>query len=333
MPTQMAGFRGIGRIDQHDRDARSLRLVGHKLPQLIERPTVVVVALRFADFRPLPDAFEVFEGNLTLGSLSLLDKLFTDRVVNRAHMTCLFAGQPFQKPFGFFRAFALERAPDFRVVGTQTVHLCGFVGPCIGIDRHTPPAKIDTQRARGCLRDRGRTFELDVQEEHAITPLDQRRTRRCVALEPSFLVVAKRGLNPLSAVQERQTEGPIPLAEAEDALIVVNRRGFKRRMGLALDLQCRTDTRNGTNGKVRRQTKAVPHVLIAGMLDLDFVARMDGASHLSDAVARVRKRGKRRVDFSALFLGWHELAGQRSYGVHRECYRIPRKTPPLRAGI
>lgn len=47
---------------------------------------------------------------------------------------------------------------------------------------------------------------------------------------------------------------------------------------------------------------------------------MDGASHLSDEVARVCKRGKRRVDFSALFLGWQELAGQRSYGVYRKYY-------------
>ncbi len=191
---QMACLRRVGRINKHQRHTSRLRLVGHKLPQLVEAPTVVAIPLRFVDLRPLSDALEVFQGNLPLGGLGCFDKLFADRVVDRSHMPCLSAREPFQKSLGFFRAFALERPEDLRVVGTQALHLRGFVGACIRIDRYTASAKINTKRASGRVGRWSRTFELDMQEERAITPFDECGTRRRLAFEPSLLVCTKRGL-------------------------------------------------------------------------------------------------------------------------------------------
>ena len=139
-----------------------------------------------ADLRPLEDTRQIFEGNLALRGLCLLDKLFTDRMVNRSHMALLASREPFQKSFGFFRAFGLERTPYFGIAGTHRVDLGGFVGLCIRIDCHTLSAQIDTERACGSLWERSRTFELDMQEERAITAFDQRGTRRRVALSRPF---------------------------------------------------------------------------------------------------------------------------------------------------
>ena len=89
MPTQMAGLRGIGRINEHQRDTSGVGLIGHELPQLVEAPTVVVVALWLANPCPLTDARQIFQGNLPLCCLRLLDKSFTDRMVDRSHMALL----------------------------------------------------------------------------------------------------------------------------------------------------------------------------------------------------------------------------------------------------
>src|SRR5262249_48203940 len=109
MATYMARLGRIGRINKHEWHTRRLRFVGHKLPQLVKAPTVVAGAVRLADFGALANARQVFQGKLARGRLCSLDKLLADRVVDRSHMACLSAGQPFQKPRGFFRAFALER--------------------------------------------------------------------------------------------------------------------------------------------------------------------------------------------------------------------------------
>jgi len=320
MPAQMASLRRVGWINKHDRHPSSLGLVRDKLPQLEERPTVVVVALRLADLRTLPDTLQVFQRNLSLGCPGCLHDLLTDGVVDRPHVACLSAREPFQKPLRFLRAFALERTPDFGIVRTEPLNLRGFVGAGIGIDRDTPSAKIDAQRAGWCVGRRNGAFELDMQEERAITTLDERGTGRCLALEPPLLVVAKHGLKPCACVQERQAQGPVPFPEAENALIVVHRGGLKRRVDFALDLQSGTDMRNGANDQVGRQAKAASDLRIAGMLHLDLVTRMDLAHHIGNEVAGVCKGDKRGVEFGALLWGWRKFAGYRSYAVHRGHY-------------
>src|SRR5215216_3348159 len=170
MVATMTDFRGIGRIDQYQRHTSRFRLVGHKLPQLVEAPTVVRVALRLADLGALPNARQIFEGYLALGGLGLLDKLFTDAMVDRSHMALLPPRQPFQKPFGFLRAFGLERTSDLGIVGTQSVDLGCFIGLCVGINRDPASTKINAKRACGYQGIRNRTFELDVQQESTIAP-------------------------------------------------------------------------------------------------------------------------------------------------------------------
>jgi hypothetical protein len=316
--TQMTCLRRIGRINKHKRHASRFSLVGHKLPQLVEAPTVVVVALGSTDLRPLANASQIFEGHLAPSGLCLLDKLLTDPVVDRSHMALLSSRQPFQKPFGFLRAFRLERTSDLGVVGTHPIDFGGFIGLCIGIDRHTSSAQIDAQRARGCLWKRSRTFELDMQEVRAIAALAQRGTRGSVAFESSLLVVTKRRVKPCTTVEQRQREGPVPFPEAEDTLIIVNRCGLKARMRLALDLQGRTDTSNGAYRQICRQSKLRPHIGVAGMLELHLVGGVLPPCDVRNEVAGVCKGDKRRIDLSALLWGWRQFTRQCAYRLHRE---------------
>ena len=150
LPTTMAGLRGIGRRDQHQRYPGILGFVGHKLPQLIEGPTVLVVALRLTALGALPNAGQVFQGNLPLALAGRLDDPSADDVVNRPHMPFLSARQPFQEPFGPPCAFGLQSTADFGVVGTETLDLGRFVHRAIGIHGHATSAQINAQRAGWC---------------------------------------------------------------------------------------------------------------------------------------------------------------------------------------
>ena len=213
MVAPMTGLRGIGRIHKHQRHTSGVRLVGHKLPQLVEAPAMVAIPLLLAELGPLSNARQVFEGNLALCRLGFLDELLADPVVNRSHMALLSPRQPFQQAFGLLCAFGLERTPHLGVVGTQLMDLSRFLARGIGIDRHTASAQINTERAVYRQRSWGMAFELDMQQERAITPFHQCRAGRRLAFQPSFLVVAQGGLKPNTAVEQCQTERSSPTPE------------------------------------------------------------------------------------------------------------------------
>lgn len=214
--TLMTGSRGVGGIDRHHGHTSVLRLVHHELPELVEGPTVVAVALGFADPGALPNAGQVFESNLSSCGACRLDNLTANDMVERSHMPSLPTRQAFQGAFGALRPFGLEGTADCGVVGTQPHDGGGFVGSSIGIHRDTPSAQINTQRTGWCLERWGGTGELDMQKERPIPALAQCR------------------LKALSTVEQGQAEGPVPFAETEYALIVVNRGGGKGRMGFFL---------------------------------------------------------------------------------------------------
>lgn len=316
MVAPMTDFRGVSRIDKHQRDTSRLSLVGDKLPQLVKRPTGVAVALRLAHLRPLPNARQVFQGNLALRRMSFLDKLFADPVVDRSHVALLSPRQPFQKPLRFLRAFGLKRTPDFGIAGTHAVDLGGFVELLVGIDCDTASPEINTQRACGCQRDRSGSFELHMQEECPITAFDEHRTRRRLSLEASFLEVTQGGLKTCTATQKRQTESPIPFPEAEDACIVVHRGRRKGRMHLGRDFERRTDASYGTDSKIRRQTKPRAYLSVASLLHFDLIRCVFFPRHISNKSTRIGKSHKRRIQLKALLVSWREFAGNRAYCLH-----------------
>jgi len=157
-----------------------------------------------------------------------------------------------------------------------------------------------------------------VQEERAIPSLDQGCTARKTAFEPAFLIVAQRRRKPCSTMQQCQAAGPVPLAKAEDALVVVHRCGLECRVHLGRNLERRTDARNGPNGQIGRQAKAPADVVVAGMLERHFVTRMERACQLSDKVAGIREGHKRSVQLSALLIGRRKFTGNRAYRFHED---------------
>ena len=178
-------------------------------------------------------------------------------------------------------------------------------------------AQVHAKDISGLSRCGRRTFELDMQEVGAIAALDQRGTRGHVAFQSALLVVAKRGFEPCTLVQERQAERPIPFPETEDTLVVVNRRGLKGRMGSGFHLQRGTDTGNGAYRQIGRQAELCPDIRVAGVLHLHLVRGVLPPCHVRNEVAGVGKGDKRRVNLSALLWGGRQFTGKCAYGLHR----------------
>lgn len=81
MPARGAATRGVARIDQHDGNARPLRLVGNKGAQLKERPAMQDRALLPASPHPRANALQVLQGKRTLCAFGNRYQPFADRVV------------------------------------------------------------------------------------------------------------------------------------------------------------------------------------------------------------------------------------------------------------
>jgi hypothetical protein len=319
-PTDMAGFRGIGRVYQYDCDSSILGLIGDELPKLVEGPRGMPIPLHFADMGPLSDPGQIFQSNVLLADACGLDNASTDAVVDRVHMPSLPSREAFQGALGAFRPFGLERAADFGVVGTEPFDFGRVVWHAVGIDRHTAPPEINAQGTSGLLWPGALALDLHVYEERAIPALHEGRTGGRLAFEPSLLPGAKHRLQALSAGKQGQAEGPVPFPETEDALIVVDRGRIEGRMGFRLDLEGGTDTGNGTNRQIGRQAEALPHLAVACVLDLHLVGRVDLPDHVGNVVAGIRKGTQGRVQFGALHGSGEKLAGYGSYRFHRREY-------------
>ncbi len=71
MPTNRTGLAGVGRIDQHHRDAGWLGFVAHHLAQLAKGPAVQPGALAAPDPDPRAQAPQVFQRQGPLRALGL----------------------------------------------------------------------------------------------------------------------------------------------------------------------------------------------------------------------------------------------------------------------
>src|SRR4051794_21299307 len=79
MTTRGAGTAGVARIDDLDRHACQLRLVGQERIELGERPTREPIASVGAPSgNPFANTAEVFDGNPAPGALGLGDDRFAD---------------------------------------------------------------------------------------------------------------------------------------------------------------------------------------------------------------------------------------------------------------
>lgn len=139
----MTGLRRIGRVHQDQTGTSILSFVSEKLPELIKRPTGLMVALSLSDLHPLAYPRQVFQRNRSDRVLCGIHNAAADDVVDVAHMPTFPARQAFQGALSALRPLGLERAADFGVVPTKPVNFFSFVDSSIGIDGDAAATKIN----------------------------------------------------------------------------------------------------------------------------------------------------------------------------------------------
>ncbi len=324
--TGVAHLRGVGRRHKMQHNTGILRLVRHKRPQLVKRPTVAVAALTLAPgllIGALTNTRQVFQSDGSLRLQRGRNQILADLMVGLALKTSFPPRQPCQKlptstssASRAFRGFFLERSPQPAIAIAYRCQVLSTPVLIIAGVGNIGTSQINPQHIRGLSGYGRRAFGLNMQKERAIAALDQRGTGGHLSFEPSLLPLPQHGLKTFSTVQERQAKRPVPLSKAENALIVVNRRGLKRRMGFALDLQRRTHASDSPDGEIGGQAKLCTHVLITDMLERDLVGRVLTPCDVRNEVARSRKGTQRSIKFNTLLWGWRKLTGYRAYGVH-----------------
>ena len=95
-------------VDKDHRDTSALRLVDNKLSQLPKAPPTLLVALAFANRRPVTYARQVFQGKRGLRVFGMGDKLCGNVVIHPPAKTRLLPGHLSQTAFGLFRPPRLE---------------------------------------------------------------------------------------------------------------------------------------------------------------------------------------------------------------------------------
>ncbi len=318
MPAARARAGRVAWVNRQHEDTLACGLVGYEGAHLKECPSFEPTALSLASRCPVPNPCKMLAGDGRPCVFGFGDQSVTNSVVLiRPH-----AGFPQpdfpQLPLGTFGAGTLAGSTHARIALTACFH--AIPTECLAVIRggEVLDAQIDANNASRLLGIWSAVHQNDVQEETSVPSFAQRSTARNTAFESALLIVAQRRLKPRSAVEQRQTKGPIPLPKAENTLIVVNRCGLKGRVHLGRDFQRRTHPRNGPNSQVGRQAEALADVVVAGMLELHLVTRMDRTRDVSHKVAGIGEGHKRSVQFGALLIGRHKFTGNRAYRFHKD---------------
>ena len=320
MPTGRTGLGGVAWVHRHHQNPFTFGLVSYEGAHLIERPSLESTALGFPSCCPGPYACEVFTGDSRAGVFGFGDQSVTNAMIFIGPHARFPQTDFVQLPLGTLRACSLARSTH--TPAALAARFNGIAAKVFAVIRccQVLDAQIDANDLAGRVGIWRSVYQYNMQKEHAIPPFDKRGAPRMAARQLALLVGTKHGVKMRSGVQERQTEGPISLPEAEDTLVVVHRGRRKGRVGFLGNLERSTDTRNGPNRQIGRQPKAAADFSVAGMLDDDFVARMDLTSYVRNVVAGIGKGHQRRVEFNALLWGRRKFAGNRANGVHSGHY-------------
>ena len=328
MQADMAHLRRIGRRNEMHHDPSVFSLVRHELPQLEEGPTIAAPAFRLLPgllVGALADAGQVFQGEGTTGAEGIANQVFADFVVGLALKAVFTPRQPCQKlptsapaTSGAFRGFLLYARPytavpitdGGQVLSTPVLIIAG-VGNVRASQVHAQDISAVSARWRLAC-------DLDMHVVGTIAAFDQRGTGGLLTFQAALLVRTKDGRKAFSTTQERQADGPVPCPKAEDTLIIVNGGGLERRVRFALDLERGTDTGNGTNSEIGRQTEACPYLAVTGMLHLHLIGGVLAPGHVGNVVAGIRKGDKRRIEVDDLLWCWGQFTGHGSYSLHTE---------------
>ena len=295
----MATFlRSMPGIYRNDRNTDALGFVLNKGPQLIERPFAELFSLLSSN--RFPKALEIFDPDGSFGVFGNRNDSFTDNVVRVPLEPGFSPGEFFEMPLGRFAASFLKGGFDPGHANADNIDRSAGEVLSVGSRGDVLDSHIDAEKTLGLSRRRSIGRQLDVKKENAIFSLHENRRGRMLSKEGILLSDSEFALDSLAGMEQGQAESPVPFPEGKNASVVINAHRGKDGMRFGWNLERRAYPGDGSNGQIGRQAKALPDFPIAGLLDLDFIGRMDLSGDFGDSVASCGKCLERRVNLGAL---------------------------------
>lgn len=326
MQAVCTGLGRVARIDIHDPDASTSRLVLNELLQLVERPRVQFAPLPFAEPTPIPNALEAFKDDGQPMLFGKGNKLLADLVVDPFLVTSLPTGKPFECPATrLARGFAagvclrLQRrsyiSAMLAVVGKilpLKLVSCGISGDMAQPEINTEGGvNIRVLGRFGCV-----LFYLNVKVKTILPSSLECRTGGLLSSECLPLKVAKSQREDTTPVQQAQADRLARQVQFEDAGVIVDAGGLELAMPRLGIGQSGRNPSNSTDRQISRQAKLFAHVAVAAFVQIILAMLFMPIAPISHKVTGLGKRFKRRLKARRCLWWNNQLAREGSDRFH-----------------
>lgn len=279
-----ASSAGIPGVNQNDRNTSNSRLVLDFLPEIVERPGVVLSPLSLANSYPFADTLEIFKCNPASGVFRSLHQLFGDAVVHVFGKATFFAAAFLEQAFGRLRAFGLQFRSEPGITVAYPVHLSAGVAIPVAVRGDVLHAEINAEKLSDIFFLRrfnitgGEQVELPVYvDKIAFTTLAGEKFPLAFSADKGYLL-------PTTNCPDRDFR--LREIVGQDAIVKCNRaKRAEYPFGFAVNLVGVSDLRNAAHSDLCAEWKFLPNVVVGKFVERKLTEYLVLPCLLADVIA------------------------------------------------
>ena len=314
----VAGLTGIGRRNQYHRHPSNGSLVGHKHPELVERPVVSPAPLSLAPrllIQALSNACQVLKSQCRTNSLGIPDQGFADVVVQPCLVAPFSPREPSQQSPRAASAFGLNLGAYTAEPVADGLDVRSTPRASVASGGDIPPAQVNSDYL-GSFASRGSIqLNSNVDVVVPLLGLGQGCACRLLASQERYLVAANLELEPNPSAHQGHAHGLVGLSVLKSTSIQSQTSGAElvdllHRLGIA------NHTAERLTDVVGFQPRCRSHWPINQVVQLGSVPALFTLSGVEDLVASVSKSLQGAVNLLTQLLWDYQLATYRDGLAH-----------------
>jgi len=303
--TKRTRVAGSSRIHRDHRNSSESRFVFNELSELVESPRAEATTLGSANRYPLPDAFEVFNGDPSMGVFSLSHQTLGDVVVNVSSESFLSPRELLEMSLRTSGPAFLEISPEFTVLLSYFINFNARVSFAVTIVSQMFQPEVYTQGSDRVKRCRFRGFNCRCEGEGFVS-----EDEVCFSPYPvysGFLVLSYSDWN-LDSTLNCENRGMFESFPREKALIVdYGSMNVEPRFYLLIPLVCLGHLGDGSDRQLSREVVSLSDPVVGEVVELPVVRYLVLEGYLGYVVAGFVEPFHRSFEEVALLLAWGEL--------------------------
>lgn len=264
-----ASSAGVAWIDKYDCDPLERRLVDNQRSQFVEPPICHPCPLAPLNLDPIPDAFEVFDGDQAPAAFGVGNDGFAQDVVGVALKARLFAAIAFERTSRGTSVDLLQSSATRLSSPTHGVNLLAGIRLPGVVYGQVDYAHVDAERI--LYSDKGSFVHVAGRGENPLTTHEHQVDLAFSALEhlPLPTTAGKRDTQATSNGPNR--DSIFAWKKAEDSLVVGLRRVSAKlaRFVLSADLECVGDLGDAPDRRLSRESESLTHRSVSQMVQVE----------------------------------------------------------------